>query len=513
MAEPALTTSFLSLHNIGKSYAVPVLKGVTFDLFPGEVLALAGENGAGKSTLSRIISGLTSATTGKMLLDGKPYQPINRVAAEEAGIRIVLQELSLISNLTVAENLFLNHLPSKFGLLDKKKLLQDARTIMQQVGLESIDPDMQVGDLGIGQQQMVEIAKGLIGTCRLLILDEPTAMLSTHETELLFIQIERLRKQGVCVVYISHRLEEIKRMADRIAILRDGELIQVQSVKNLTIDDIVHSMVGRRIENALDFGERAIGGTHLEVKHLSRGTVPNNVSFTLRQGEILGIAGLVGSGRTELLRLIFGVDQPDQGEMLLNNVPYRPSSPRQAVKSGIAMITEDRKEQGLLLPQSISTNITLANLTYISKMGWINKNDEKVKSVHYIDELGIRCQSEEQAVSELSGGNQQKVVLARWLLRDCSLLLLDEPTRGIDIGARFEIYSLLTSLCQMGKSMIIISSDIRELMLLCDRICVMSVGRLVETFERGKLPQGSQLQENQPWDQDMMLAAAFSGHL
>ncbi|MDR3435572.1 sugar ABC transporter ATP-binding protein [Telmatospirillum sp.] len=493
--------SLLRLRGIGKTYVAPVLQDVDLEFHEGEVLGLAGENGAGKSTLSRIVGGLLAATSGTMEFLGDGYKPANRREAEHLGVRMVLQELSLVSTLSIAENLFLDALPRRFGLLDRQTLHERARPLMARVGLDGLDPGVPVGQLGIGQQQMVEIARGLIGQCRLLILDEPSAMLTDRETELLFAQINQLRDQGVSLVYISHRLDEIKRLADRIAILRDGRLVEVRAASEMQVDDIVRAMVGREVGNALDLADRSIGGPILEVRNLSRGHAVRDVSFSLRQGEILGFAGLVGSGRTELMRLLFGADHRDSGEVLLEGLPFNPRSPRQAVQAGIAMITEDRKEQGLLLPLAISTNVTLANLASVSTAGWIDQSAEVSVAGRLIDELKVRCRGGRQAVKELSGGNQQKVVLARWLYRDCEVLLLDEPTRGIDIGARYEIYGLLAALSRRGKSLIVISSDLRELMLLCDRISVMSAGRLVATFERGA------------WDQDAILTAAFSGHL
>jgi len=501
VTETPSALALLSLTGIGKTYAVPVLQNIDLQFYSGEVLALAGENGAGKSTLSHIISGLLPPSSGSMKFLNQDFMPANRREAEALGIRVVMQELSLISTLSIAENLFLDSLPGRFGILNRRTLHEKALPLMKRVGLSGYDPDMPVGQLGVGQQQMVEIARGLAGECRLLILDEPTAMLSSHETELLFEQINQLRAQGVCLVYISHRLEEIKKIADRIAILRDGHLVNVQPVSQMSIDDIVHSMVGRNVSDTLDLGEREIGDTVLEARDLCQGSLVRNVNFALRQSEILGFAGLVGSGRTELMRLLFGADRPTAGEIILNGQSFHPHSPREAVQSGVAMITEDRKELGLLLPMSISTNTTLANLESVSHAGWINSSKETSISEHFISELKVRCQGAFQAVEELSGGNQQKIVLARWLHRDCSILLLDEPTRGIDIGARYEIYALLGKLSQQGKSMIVISSDLRELMLICDRICVMSAGRLAATFERDN------------WDQNAILAAAFSGYL
>ncbi len=502
-AAHAATTPLLTLDNIGKSYVGPVLGGVALRFIPGQVLALTGENGAGKSTLSKIVCGLEQATTGSMLLDGKPYQPASRGAAEALGIRMVMQELNLIPTLSIAENLYLKNLPQRFGWIDRGRLERDAREQMEKVGLGALDPWTLVGELGIGHQQMIEIARNLIGTCRLLVLDEPTAMLTHREVELLFLQIERLKAEGVAIIYISHRLEELKRVADRIAVLRDGQLVCDDDIAGHSAADLVSLMVGRSADDEIDLSGRTIGAPLLRVRGLARGDAVHPTSFDLRAGEILGIAGLIGSGRTELLRLIFGADRADAGQVFLGDseTPAVLGSPQAAVKAGIAMITEDRKGQGLLLRQSIAINTTLASLDTVNHAGWMDHAAEATVANDYIGQLGVRSRNCEQAVGELSGGNQQKVVIARWLYRDCPVMLFDEPTRGIDIGAKFDIYQVLAEQARQGKGLVIVSSDLRELMLICDRIAVMSAGKIVDTFERGA------------WSQDALLSAAFSGYM
>lgn len=502
-AAHAATTPLLRLDNIGKSYVGPVLGGVALRFIPGQVLALTGENGAGKSTLSKIVCGLEQATTGTMLLDGKPYQPASRGAAEALGIRMVMQELNLIPTLSIAENLYLKNLPQRFGWIDRGRLERDAREQMEKVGLGALDPWTLVGELGIGHQQMIEIARNLIGTCRLLVLDEPTAMLTHREVELLFLQIERLKAEGVAIIYISHRLEELKRVADRIAVLRDGQLVCDDDIAGHSAADLVSLMVGRSADDEIDLSGRTIGAPLLRVRGLARGDAVHPTSFDLRAGEILGIAGLIGSGRTELLRLIFGADRADAGQVFLGDseTPAVLGSPQAAVKAGIAMITEDRKGQGLLLRQSIAINTTLASLDTVNRAGWMDHAAEATVANDYIGQLGVRSRNCEQAVGELSGGNQQKVVIARWLYRDCPVMLFDEPTRGIDIGAKFDIYQVLAEQARQGKGLVIVSSDLRELMLICDRIAVMSAGKIVDTFERGA------------WSQDALLSAEFSGYM
>jgi ribose transport system ATP-binding protein len=493
----------LTLSGIGKTYVTSVLRDVTLSVRGGEVLALTGENGAGKSTLSKIICGLEQATTGAMLLDGQPYQPASRGAAEALGIRMVMQELNLIPTLSIAENLYLKALPHRFGWIDRGRLERDARAQMDKVGLHGIDPWTPVGQLGIGHQQMIEIARNLIGDCRLLVLDEQAAMLTHREVELLFEQVARLKAAGVAIVYISHRLEELKRVADRIAVLRDGDLVCDDAIQGYSSTDLVRLMVGRAADAEIDLSGRTLGAPLLRVRDLGRAGVVAPASFDLRAGEILGIAGLIGSGRTELLRLIFGADQADSGAVFVGDAatPATIGSPKDAVAAGIAMVTEDRKGQGLLLRQSIAVNTTLARLDAVSNAGWLDHGAERAVAENYIGKLGVRSRDAGQSVVELSGGNQQKVVIARWLNRECPVMLFDEPTRGIDIGAKFDIYTVLAGLAREGKGLVIVSSDLRELMLICDRIAVMSAGRIVDTFTRGA------------WTQDQLLEAAFSGYL
>ncbi|MEE1866866.1 sugar ABC transporter ATP-binding protein [Pseudomonas auratipiscis] len=492
----------LSVSAIGKTYAQPVLGDVSLSLRRGEVLALTGENGAGKSTLSKIIGGLETPSTGYMSYQGQPYLPGSRAAAERLGVRMVMQELNLLPTLSVAENLFLDNLPSRAGWISRKRLHQMAQAAMAQVGLDAIDPDTPVGELGIGHQQMVEIARNLIGECRVLIFDEPTAMLTAREVELLFTQIDRLQQRGVAIVYISHRLEELKRIAQRIAVLRDGRLVCLEPMARYSSGELVNLMVGRELAEHIDLGQRHIGASLLKVSGLGRADKVRDVSFEVRSGEIFGISGLIGAGRTELLRLIYGADRADIGTIEVGN-PLRAvqiSSPASAVREGIVLITEDRKGEGLLLSQSISSNIALGNMPAISRAGILDRNAEHDLAQRQIAAMRIRSSGPGQLVGELSGGNQQKVVIGRWLERDCSVLLFDEPTRGIDVGAKFDIYGLLADLARQGKALVVVSSDLRELMLICDRIGVLSAGRLVDTFER------------ETWTQDQLLAAAFAGY-
>jgi ribose transport system ATP-binding protein len=493
--------TLFSISGISKTYpGVYALSGVDINLYKGEVHALVGENGAGKSTLARILSGLEKPTSGKMTLNGKAYNPSGKVDAEELGIRMVMQELNVIPTLSVAENIFLNDLPSRMGMINRKQLFSNAKEVMKKVGLADIDPSTLVGSLGVGQQQMVEIAAGISRKCELLFLDEPTAALTDSEIELLFLQIKKLKSEGVCIIYISHRMEEIKKVSDRITILRDGVLRDTKLESEVTIDEIIQLMVGRKLNDVHSEKSHTQDTCALRVKNLSRGKKVRNVSFDLYNGEILGFSGMMGSGRTELMRLIFGADKIDSGLIYLygSKTPNIIKTPADAVKNKLAFLTEDRKEQGLLLPMPISVNNSLSKMKGISKYGWIDFRSEHDVAVKYVSDLKTKCHSVKQPVGTLSGGNQQKVVIAKWLYSDPRILIFDEPTRGIDVGAKFEIYSILMNLAKEGRAIIVISSDMLELFAISDRIAVMSNGSLAKIFPRGE------------WDQKKIMDAALS---
>jgi len=531
---PTTSTTVFKACGINKSFpGVQALSAVDFDLWAGEVHALVGENGAGKSTLMSIIAGVERPDSGRMELysvrkeknsngvygqpppatsGGQQYQPNGRADAEAHGIRIVMQELHLISNLSVAENIFIEKLPNRFGIIDYDKLNGAAREIMKQVGLGDVDPDVPVRLLGVGQQQMVEIAAGLSRRCRILVLDEPTASLTDREIELLFAQIRKLKAEGVGIIYISHRIEEVIRIADRVTVLRDGKVISTNPTSELGVSDIIRMMVGRDLEHEHLRHDSKAGQVALRVVGLTRGRKVRDVSFEVRRGEILGVAGLMGSGRTETMRAVFGADRPDSGKIYLYGAGPRQSqsgasepveirTPRDAVRNGIAFLTEDRKEQGLLSALAVRVNISLTRLCDVSRFGWMEISKERAVAGRYIDALSVRCSSIEQTVGELSGGNQQKVVIAKWIYRDCDVLIFDEPTRGIDVGAKFEIYHMLADLAEKGKAVIVVSSDTKELMAVCDRIMVMSAGRVAATFGRSE------------WSQEKIMAAAFSEYV
>ncbi|SDO33410.1 monosaccharide ABC transporter ATP-binding protein, CUT2 family (TC 3.A.1.2.-) [Rhodoferax sp. OV413] len=494
----------LTIQSVSKTYGSnTVLHGVSLPLHPGEVLALTGENGAGKSTLSKIISGLEHASQGTLLLGGQAFAPASRRDAEALGVRMVMQELSLVPTLTVAENLLLGAIPHRGRWrghwIDHAQLNTRAVAQLAKMGIEDIDPRTPVSQLGIGQQQMVEIARNLQDNTRVLILDEPTAMLTPRETRHLFDQIALLKAQGVAIVYVSHRLEELIQIADTLAVLRDGRLVKTCPMHSVTEPDIVQLMVGHAVDQDMDRPRRSRGPLLLSAKNLGRGSAVQDVSLEVHAGEVFGIAGLVGSGRTELLRLLFGADRADSGEITIQGTSHKGwRSPIEAIAAGIGLVTEDRKSQGLLLSQPIRINTTLSDVGAVSNAGWLDRVREDKIALDMVQRLSIRCSGPEQPVGTLSGGNQQKVVFARWLHRECNVLLLDEPTRGVDVGARADIYAELEKMAEAGKALLMVSSDLRELMQMCDRIGVMAHGRLVTVFERGE------------WTEKSLLAAAFT---
>ncbi len=500
-----MSAELLELNRVSKRYAVTVLDRVSFGVNAGEVHALLGSNGAGKSTLCKIIAGLTPASSGSMTLAGQLYSPTDKQAAEKAGVQIVQQELSLVSTLTVAENMFLNRLPHRLGLVQQSQLKDGAARALDRLGLTNLDPSAPISTLGVGKQQLVEIASALDRECRLLILDEPTSSLSATESEELFAQIRSLKQQGIAIIYISHRLDEVSDLADRITVLRDGEYVDTREARSLTPDGMVAMMTGDAAadHDPASYTSRAQEETILEVGGLSRGRRVRDVSFSVHRGERFGIAGLVGAGRTELLRLIFGADRADAGYVRIcgEEAEHCFRHPHQSVEAGLAMVTEDRKTSGLLLPLSIRANTSLAALaTRYSNRGLIRSNAESNEVRKTCDRLEVRHDSIEQAVETLSGGNQQKIAIGKWMLRDAAIYLLDEPTRGIDVAARRRIYRQIEMLASEGKGIVIVSSDLDELLETCDRIMVMSDGKMVEIFDRGN------------WSVDSMTEAAFSEH-
>jgi ribose transport system ATP-binding protein len=497
--------TLLQISGLSKSFSASVraLSNVDFDLRAGEIHALVGENGAGKSTLSRIIAGLEKPDTGEMRLRGRRYSPESRADADRNGVRMVMQELNLIGTLTIAESIYIDRMPHRYGVIDYRRLNRQARELMDSIGLVALAPSRRVQDLGVGQQQMVEIAAGISRRCEILILDEPTAALTEIEIDQLFQQIEKLKASGAGIIYISHRMGEIRRIADRITILRDGRVIATHPACEVTLEVIIREMVGRDLNSVPPPLSRKRGDLALSVRGLSSGERVKDVSFDLYRGEILGFAGLMGSGRTETMRAIFGADRADGGQVHLGDseIPLRIRGPRDAVRAGIAFLTENRKEQGLLLSLPVRANITLARLKDMVRFGLLKSRQERTAAERLAKNLGVRASSIEQRTIELSGGNQQKVVIAKWIFRDSEIFIFDEPTRGIDIGAKFEIYELLRELAEKGKAIIVVSSELEELIGICDRIAVMSAGRLAAIVERDR------------FDQDSIMAIALSGHI
>ncbi len=476
---------------------VHALKAVQFDLKPGEVHALMGENGAGKSTLMKIMSGIYSRDDGEMFVDGKPASPDSPRAAQDLGIGIIHQELSLMNDLTAAQNVLIGREPRRsFGRLDEPELNRRTAEIFASLNL-SMDPRTQVSTQTIARQQLIEIAKALSYKPRVLIMDEPTAALNDTEIAELFKVIEKLRADGVGIVYISHRMDEIKRIANRVTILRDGAYIDTVEAADTPLSKIIQLMVGREVsQNAPVIPDTSKNPIALEVRHLSRGKDVRDVSFDVRKGEILGFAGLMGAGRTEVARIIFGADSRDEGEILVDGQPVNIRTPHAAVEAGIGYLSEDRKHFGLAVDMTVRANIAMASLAnFTGGAGVLDEAAMKQTAVKYIGQLGIRTPSDMQNVRLLSGGNQQKVVIAKWLLRDCEVLIFDEPTRGIDIGAKSEIYALLENLAAQGRAIIVISSELPEVMRLSHRIAVMCEGRLTGILPGGEGTTQEQIME------------------
>ncbi|MEP2781184.1 MAG: sugar ABC transporter ATP-binding protein [Pseudoruegeria sp.] len=483
-------TNLVEMKGIEKRFpGVHALKAVQFDLRPGEVHALMGENGAGKSTLMKIMSGIYPRDGGEMFVSGAPVTPKGPRDAQDLGIGIIHQELSLMRDLTAAQNVLIGREPRRsFGRLDEQALNQQTAEIFASLNLK-MDPRTQVGTQTIARQQLIEIAKALSYNPRVLIMDEPTAALNDTEINELFKVIEKLKSDGVGIVYISHRMDEIKRIADRVTILRDGAYIDTVDAAETPLSTIIQLMVGREVsEQAPIIPDTSQSPVALDVRNLSRGKEVRDVSFDLRKGEILGFAGLMGAGRTEVARIIFGADPRDAGEIFVDGQLVDIRTPHTAVEAGIGYLSEDRKHFGLAVDMTVRANIAMANLgLFTSRTGVLDEAAMKTTALGYIEQLGIRTPSDMQDVGLLSGGNQQKVVIAKWLLRDCDVLIFDEPTRGIDIGAKSEIYALLEDLAAKGRAIIVISSELPEVMRLSHRIAVMCEGRLT-----GILPGGAE---------------------
>ncbi|WP_432203920.1 sugar ABC transporter ATP-binding protein [Thermoanaerobacter uzonensis] len=459
---------------------VQALKKCYFDLRRGEVHALVGENGAGKSTLMKVLAGIYKKDDGKIVYRGKEVDFSNSREAQKSGIVIIHQELNLIPHLTVAENIFIGQEPSKGIFINQDIINRKAKELLESLHV-NISPETKVMELSVAQQQMVEIAKALSYNFEVIIMDEPTAALSKHEIEELFRVIKNLKSKNKGIIYVSHRLEEIFAIADRVTVMRDGQYISTLNTKEVSKDEIIRLMVGRVIyEQPKTMSTVAEDSpVVLEVKNLTSKVV-KNVSFTLRKGEILGFAGLVGAGRTEVARLIVGADKKYKGEIYLKGKKIEINNPEDAVKNGIGYLPEDRKQHGLVIGLSVKENITLPSLDNYVEKGFINFKKEKEVVETYINKLNIKTPSLKTIVKNLSGGNQQKVVIAKWLAKECDVLIFDEPTRGIDVGAKSEIYKLINELAKEGKSIIMISSELPEILRMSDRIVVMCEGEITK---------------------------------
>ena len=487
--------TILSVEGICKSFpGVQALDKVDMDVNAGEVLAVVGENGAGKSTLIKILSGAHRKDRGRIVLRGREVEIGNPHIAQELGIATIYQEFNLTRNQTVAANIFLAREPLRnglgrfMGLVDRRRMEQEAEKLLELVKAR-ISPRTRVGDLSVAQQQMVEIVKALAVDAQIIIMDEPTAALGQSEVQTLFETVRSLKKQGIAIIFITHRLEEVFSIADRIVVLRDGQLVGSVPVSQATLDGVVHMMVGRSLTEFLHKVKAEITTPVLEVRGLTRMGVIHDVNFTLRKGEILGFTGLVGAGRTETARIIFGADPKDEGEILIEGKAAHIDSPQRAVSSGISLVPEDRGHQGLVLMLPVLNNIVLASLKRHCRSGWMSKTEMQKTANSFVSQLAIRTPHLKQKTMYLSGGNQQKVVLAKWLASRPKVLILDEPTRGIDVGSKAEVHALIGELAQAGIGIMMISSELPEILGISDRIVVMHEGTIAAVLDRCEATQ------------------------
>ncbi|MEE9515360.1 MAG: sugar ABC transporter ATP-binding protein, partial [Candidatus Brocadiales bacterium] len=484
----------LLLKGINKSYpGVRALIDVDFEVALGEVHALVGVNGAGKSTLIKILSGATRMDGGQITLDGKPLHITSPHKAIDLGISVIYQEFNLVPELSVAENVFLGREPhSAMGFVDYRKVYREVDALLKTLGT-AVKSRAKVSSLGVAQQQLVEIARALVVNARIIAMDEPTAALSLQETDRLFSIVRRLKQEGKGLIFISHRMEEIFQIADRVTVLRDGRLVATKRLGEIDRNELVEMILGKKLKKYHSVREAVPGEEVLRVEGLSRKGVLEDINFSVHEGEILGIAGLVGAGKTELARAVVGLDRADGGRVLLRGEPKRFRSPIEAIKAGVVLVPEDRKNLGLILGLSVRDNISLPNLLRFSRGGFINGTQELKAVGDMITNLTVKTTSEGQLVKNLSGGNQQKVVLAKWLLRGERVFIFDEPTRGIDVGAKVEIYQLINNLVREGAAIIVISSEFEEILELSDRIIVMHAGRVEGELSRAEATEDNML--------------------
>ena len=468
----------LAMNDIEKSFpGVRALKGVHLDLSAGEVHAVVGENGAGKSTLIKVLAGVHRPDGGTISLNGVTTAFASPLDAQKAGIAVIYQEFNLVPALTVRENILLGHETTRSGFFSRKAETETVQSLFQRMNVQ-LDPEVRCADLSVAQQQLVEIAKALSIGAKILIMDEPSATLTNQEVEKLFTIIHDLQQQEIGIIYISHRLEEIFAIADRVTVLRDGEHIDTSAIGEVNRDSLIEKMVGRSLENEFPKAEAPKGEVRLQVEDLGHDASLPGVSFSVRSGEILGLTGLVGAGRTELARLIFGADRPAKGIIKKDGLPLKLRTPLDAIKAGICLLTEDRKAQGLVLGLGSRENFALANMKRWSNWGFIEQKTERNRFANYVGSLKIKLSHQDQLAKNLSGGNQQKVLIARWLESNSDIIIFDEPTRGIDVGAKYEIYLLMNELAAAGKAIIMISSELPEVLGMSDRILVMHEGKI-----------------------------------
>jgi ribose transport system ATP-binding protein len=476
MVSPTSATPLVQLSHVSKSFGpVQVLKDVSLDMYRGEVLCLAGENGAGKSTLIKILTGAISRDTGEYHIDGQDVGSPSPAQARALGVGVVYQELSLLPEVSVEENLLMGRLPTTRGIVNKRELRARATKMLERVGLNNVDPGALISDLPVATRQMVEIAKVLGADARIVIFDEPTTALSEKDAHHLLQLIDRLKKEeGVAILYVTHRLEEIFEIGDRITVLRDGQFITTAPTDQFTHDSLIRSMVGRQIEALYPQREhKQFGKTLLSVQGLRLQGSPFSINLEVHAGEIVGLGGLVGAGRTETVRAIFGADPIGAGTVLVDGKLLQPGSPEQAVRAGLGLLTEDRKELGLLAALSIRENVTIADLSAFTRLGVISRKQEASLVNNLVPRLRLKYHSIEQPISSLSGGNQQKVLLSRWLATKAKVLLLDEPTKGVDVGAKADIYTIIGDLAAQGLGIVVVSSYLPELLGICDRVIVL----------------------------------------
>lgn len=480
----------LQLKNIRKEYpGVIALKDVSLEVKKGEILGLIGENGAGKSTLIKSCSGAVKPDSGKIIINGKEFTSMSPKLAKENGIAIIYQEFNNVRELSAAENLFLGDPIRKGIVIDRKAMESEAKKVFAQLNIK-INPKTLVGDLTVGYQQMVEIAKAIYQDAKVLIMDEPSAPLTNAEVQSLYNVCELLKSKGVAIIYISHRLEEIFKLSSRIVVLRDGEYIKTLITKDSNVDELIKLMVGRELKDTFPARNTFIDKDKVvfEAKNVT-GNGNKNINIKIHKGEVLGLGGLVGAGRTELAQLIFGAVHKTEGTFLFNGKEVDPKSPREAIDLGIALVPEDRKRHGALLGVSIKHNINMPTYNKISRLSVINESIENKVTSKYCNELMVKTPTFNQNVKNLSGGNQQKVILGKWLAADSELIILDEPTRGIDVGAKYEIYKLINQLVESGKTILLISSEMEELMGMSDRIVVFAAGRITGELNKNKFEQ------------------------